>query len=274
MLSVLLCAGTLITSSCGDDDGEDEPQNNQDTTEDTDAQPIGAFSVSSTKQVMFSPGNLQYQPSTNTWRFAPAQTDTIGFYNQYISDVSYDGWIDLFGWGTGDAPIKSSSNSELYSEFTDWGKNIGDGTTWYTLSDDEWTYVIHSRKNAKEKSGVASVNGVNGRILLPDTFHLPDGLTFNSSGSSEFGADYFKTVNDYTADQWAKMESAGAVFLPAAGERDGNSVSDVGTSCNYWSRSPYQEDAAYDIWLVSNGGALHNWSFRFFGGSVRLVRDL
>ena len=33
----------------------------------------GVFSVSSTKKVYFSQGNLQYRASTNTWRFADKQ---------------------------------------------------------------------------------------------------------------------------------------------------------------------------------------------------------
>ena len=43
--------------------------------------PIGAidgmFSVSDNIQVFFSQGNLQYQPSTNTWRFANNSWDLI-----------------------------------------------------------------------------------------------------------------------------------------------------------------------------------------------------
>ena len=80
----------------------------------------GKFSVAKGKQVFFSQGNLQYQASTNTWRFAEHQYDYIGgivperFYNGANSlwpgnvygsnnrDISphYTGWIDLFGWGT------------------------------------------------------------------------------------------------------------------------------------------------------------------------------
>ena len=50
-------------------------------------------------QVRFSQGNLQYQASTNTWRFAENQWDYVGADNSNISS-EYDGWIDLFGWGT------------------------------------------------------------------------------------------------------------------------------------------------------------------------------
>lgn len=54
----------------------------------------GEFSVSPTNKVYFSKGNLQYQASTNSWRFAERQWNYIGETNQNISD-SYDGWIDL-----------------------------------------------------------------------------------------------------------------------------------------------------------------------------------
>ena len=90
------------------------------------------FSVSATKQVIFSPGNLQWSytnggstPTTHsingsgynngTWRFAPNQYDIIGAANvnahgdtvmvgsNPINSISYDegyqGWIDLFAWG-------------------------------------------------------------------------------------------------------------------------------------------------------------------------------
>ena len=52
-----------------------------------------AFSVSSTKQVYFSKGNLQYTQSTNTWSFASAQYAVIGTDNvtggSVYSDPTY-----------------------------------------------------------------------------------------------------------------------------------------------------------------------------------------
>lgn len=53
-----------------------------------------AFSVSKTKQVKFSPGNLQYQASTKKWRFAPKQTDYIGEANNNIE------WEYIFRYRT------------------------------------------------------------------------------------------------------------------------------------------------------------------------------
>ena len=75
----------------------------------------GLFSVSATQQVYFSQGNLQYKASTNIWRFAENQWDYVGTQNSGSSGTSggtvsgsdnsmisatYEGWIDLFGWGT------------------------------------------------------------------------------------------------------------------------------------------------------------------------------
>ena len=45
------------------------------------------FSVSATKTVTFSPGNLQYHAANDEWRFAPSQLDYIGKDNANISDT-------------------------------------------------------------------------------------------------------------------------------------------------------------------------------------------
>ena len=77
----------------------------------------GIFSVSQNKMVKFSQGNLQYQASTKTWRFAEHQWDIIGKNNMYISK-KYSGWIDLFGWSTsgfkGKNPYMTNTNSNSY----------------------------------------------------------------------------------------------------------------------------------------------------------------
>lgn len=72
----------------------------------------GLFSVNAINQVCFSQGNLQYQATTNTWRFAENQWDFVGnetegtVYeggikcNNKLVAQNYSGWIDLFCWGT------------------------------------------------------------------------------------------------------------------------------------------------------------------------------
>ncbi|MBP5501668.1 MAG: Ig domain-containing protein [Bacteroidales bacterium] len=233
-----------------------------------------AFSVSETKQVYFSSGNLQYYYKNMEWRFAPLQYDCIGSGNKNISD-DYDGYIDLFGWGTGNNPTLASNAPADYATFSNWGDKIKDGNEWQTLTADEWYYLIHSRENASEKYGVAEVAGVQGLILLPDGWKLPEGLSFKS-GLTAFdvrGQEYYKTINNYSAEEWRKMESAGAVFLPAAGYRLGTSVDVVGDYGWYWTSSfeIFDDAVARKLYFGSFMADATYGCGRFCGCSVRLV---
>ena len=236
-------------------------------------QSISSFSVSADKQVVFSPGNLQYHPAMNEWRFAENQTDYIGDANSNIA-ADYDGWIDLFGWGTGDAPTKSSTSNSDYSTFVDWGTNqIGADApnTWRTLSSEEWNYLLNSRTNASSLKGVAQVNGVNGMVFLPDNWTCPAGVTFKSGYHNDyaFAAGYYAAHQTFTAAEWSKLEAAGAVFLPAAGSRDGSTVRSVQFGGYYWSAT--EDGSCYYFYSglesMAGYGCTH-------GHSVRLVKDL
>lgn len=233
-----------------------------------------AFSVSATKKVYFSSGNLQYHCKNKEWRFAPFQYYRIGYDNENISD-DYDGYIDLFGWGTGNNPTLASANNEDYTTFADWGSKIDGGDVWQTPTSDEWAYLITGRENASEKYGVAEVDGVHGLILLPDDWMLPADLSFCSGVTSEFGEKYYKTKNNYSSGDWHKMESAGAVFLPTTGLRHGTDVGlGVGECGYYWSSSANNDGNAWDLEFFSDSVGLGYPGDGSFAHSVRLVRPL
>jgi hypothetical protein len=199
-------------------------------TVDDNGIPVGAinglFTINANgDQVYFSQGNLQYKPSTNIWRFANNQWDYVGDDNINISET-YNGWIDLFGWGTGSNPISN------YNEpFIDWGSNlISNGgnaaNLWRTLTKEEWEYVMFNRTT---QSGIrysgATVNNVYGIIILPDNW--------NDSFYSFVGTPI-------DIDTWNNIfEANGAVFLPAAGRRfvNNNSMDNQGRFGFYWSSS-------------------------------------
>ena len=242
------------------------------------------FSVSAEKQVIFSPGNLQYHAENDVWRFAENQTDYVGAENQNIS-ATYNGWIDLFGWGTGNVPTQYLPTPQFYASFTDWGTNpIGDdaANTWRTLTADEWMYLFCSRNNAADLFALGTVNDINGTILLPDDWTTPAGVTFTASTAkgltwdetslqySNSNADNF-SHNTYTAEQWSKMEQAGAVFLPASGYRASTSVLDADYNGHYWSST---NSTVYSVYFSKDELIPQEDSVILsYGLAVRLVRD-
>ena len=218
----------------------------------------GKFSTNAagTTAIQFSQGNLQYQASTDKWRFAENQYDIIGKDNENIS-ATYDGWIDLFGWGTSGYenkyPYMTSEVPEAYgagakksitgTEY-DWGVHnaISNGGNvkgaWRTL-DTELTNIIKRRPNADKLFGFGSINGINGMILLPDDWTDPDGLpAFKpalENGLVWDSEDYvYENANEnnfsqntYTKSEWNVMEANGAVFLPVTGYRLGTTFKGI-----------------------------------------------
>jgi|GEM_PF-1695824 len=227
----------------------------------------GAFTINAGgDQIVFSKGNLQYQASTTTLRFATNQYDMIGADNANISDT-YTGWIDLFGWGTGNHPAYSSTVDEDYSTFTDWGTNAisnggNEANLWRTMTVQEWNHLIKNRTNAAHLKGQATVADVHGYVLLPDSWTLPAGLSFTANPNNW-------TTNVYTAEQWAQMEAAGAVFLPAAGYREPE-IEGVGEKGWYWASNVVSDAAAYCFEFDETTSRVFG-SRIYFGQPVRLV---
>ena len=208
------------------------------------------FSVSSTKQVYFSKGNLQatYDGSAWTWAFATHQWDYIG-ENVANTSIGSTGTVDLFGWSSSSTYYGISSSTDYYDysgDFVDWGNSIGPG--WHTLSSTEWTYLF-----GHNTSGWSTVNGNGGYVIRPD-----DVIT--------------AVASSYTDIEWATEEANGSLFLPAAGFRSGNTVISEGEEGYYHSSTPSGEYNkyilffyVYDLTPADNNLTLN------CGMSVRLV---
>lgn len=237
------------------------------------------FSVSSTKKVIFSPGNLQYDRMSRTWSFAENQYDALGANN--IKGSALADKIDLFGWSGSNSAVlygvNASPNYKDYmGDFMDWGNNqIGKDApnTWRTLSKEEFEYLIDGRPNAAQLKGVAAVNGVNGLILLPDEWECPAGVSFKSGFASSGGEQSFAKYQLFTASEWQKMERAGAAFLPAAGYRNGTDVLESVSRAFYWTSTPNTNNFAWHVDVNANMVSF-GYVGREFGSLVRLVKDL
>ncbi len=279
------------------------------------------FSISENQQVFFSQGNLQYQASSNTWRFAERQNDFVGgenygvtYGNVYQNGVkcsnneispSYNGWIDLFGWATsgwdnnnhyyhpydyestgwtvdgygygywdGEYAYYSMTGDQancdwgIYNAISNGGNQAG---IWRTLSSSEWYYVLAGRENATYKRSIATVDGTQGTVLLPDAWIQPSGVEFFPNA-----ANY--ETNDYDATEWNQMENAGAVFFPHAGQRyfSGGQIVYYRDYYNYWSSS-HNSGSSYSSnqnAYTANVNSYSNSSYsRSTGFPVRLVQN-
>ena len=239
----------------------------------------GVFSVASGKTVKFSKGNLKAtldgSGNVTAWSFHDTQ---YGMVNTAAGTQSFtSSSIDLFGWSTSATlyGINSSTNSNDYSgDFLDWGaaasKNLGYG--WRTLTSTEWTYLLNGRTSVTNRYCKATVNSVPGMVIFPDSYSHPSGPATITSANTT-GVDF--TTNTWSGDNWTAMETAGAVFLPAAGYRNnGTDVGSVGLSGYYWSSTASLAISAYNL---NFGGGFVNPAEglgRNNGRSVRLVQNL
>ena len=268
---------------------------------------------SSGDKVFFAPGNLQatYDGSNWTWAFAEHQWDYIGNAagNTSVNDdssksfIDGPGTVDLFGWvgassawwdGVNKFGITSSTTTNntygygnvngesMKAEWNSNNLNITNGGTysWRTPKDVEWRYMLDTRKvtvngESKLPYGLGNVNGVNGLIILPDAWDgsVHSGFTY---GTSEYTDNTYSTTSTPT---WSQMESAGCVFLPAAGARGGTSVYDVGTRGFYWASSIeyplYSANYAKEMDFQQGSLSTDSWGIaRSSGLSVRLVRPV
>lgn len=264
----------------------------------------GKFSVSDTKKVYFSPGNLQATTSDLgahwAWAFAAHQWDVIGnaAANTSINGdgtVSANGTVDLFGWvgaSGGDAyGISNRDGSVVYygnvkgeSVKSDWGNNIGSG--WRTPTNDEWDYILRLRTSGATVNGADNARRVYATINTDATpvtgmILFPDGVTILASEATSWstinGEGSFDESTKCTSAQWSALAAKGCVFLPTTGLREGNLVPDYQLSFGYYwssSSSPDYSDRALNVKFGNNSVAGTNRLSRYYGASVRLVRDV
>lgn len=202
--------------------------------------------------------------------FEPYSTSTISVES---SHPAYNN--NPYGYG----PDYDSSNKYCLTvtNKSDWGMHAitnggNSAEMWRTLTRDEWNYIFNIRSTTTEvRYAKAIVNDVCGVILLPDNWS-----TSFYTLSSTNNANAAFTNNTINLSDWnTKFEANGAVFLPAAGYRNGTSVYDVDSYGAYWSSDcdNYSGLADY-VFFSSSLLTPSNYTSRFYGISVRLIHDI
>ena len=165
------------------------------------------FAVSETKNVYFTPGNLQYIASKEGkehWQLAPTQYSYLGSSNAKPATADAGtkiprGDYDLFGWGEVTYPFfGSNQNSDYQSSITDADVNLS--TDWATkfnsseklyqdynqaepkeyskqggvycvLTKDEWTYLFTNQYWGYATVTLPNDSKVYGLVVLPSSIN-------------------------------------------------------------------------------------------------------
>lgn len=231
----------------------------------------GVFTVNAeNKTVHFSKGNLRYTVATQTWSFFDKQSDC----GPSTYAAGHDKEISLFTWGYNpeqsiipDGRHENNVNitSGNLSQEQDWGCTMGDGTTWRTLTHDEWLYLFKTRemKNGGPRYTLnIRCGGILGIVIYPDDYN----------GSALSG-----TIAEIPE---------GVVFLPAAGNRVSGQVKYFNDYADYWSSTGFLKpdlwdpktiflEAFYISFWSQDPTSKYDWNTRSFHGySVRLVAEI
>ena len=188
----------------------------------------GVFTLKDGRKICFSQGNLQFHCKNYEFKFAEEQYETLGKEANEKCSPNYDGWIDIFGWGTsgymGCQPTEDNLRKQDYGPTSgdltgdnanyDWGvyNAITNGGNkegmWRTPTEDEMKYLLQERPNAAKLKLSCFVCGIEGFILMPDDFwtnRLRFAIDITSTESN---------ANKFDAYQWEQLEAMGVVFFP------------------------------------------------------------
>ncbi len=266
----------------------------------------GKFSVSDTKKVYFSKGNLYYgtwayyrrqkeafylepyqwgrQPIRDSvWRtdhkshFYWSKIDVIAKWQDYPKNESHETTSDVF-----------FTNETLNTPHPDFSVIINDVERkgeWRTLSTEEWEYLFRKRKMTYDKPRCTNwfwaIRLLGGGEIYRGIFIYPD--DYNGQvleiGRKE---DWEKTIS------WQYIHDAGIVFLLATGIREGNKVSRSSADYNpigcYWSSdcNDTNQKNAHSLYfqeftnpdIPDSGIYTEDTSYRGTARTVRLVRDI
>ena len=213
----------------------------------------GMFSVSDTKQVYFSKGNLYYDGSAfkfedNQYSIATGWS-TSHVSNFFWSKTAADAYAGSCSYET------ATAGDVFFTNASDFTVN-GQTGVWRTLSHAEWNYLFNHYAYK-----YTSVNGKSGLVIAPAGKTVED-------------------ISDYTADAWATAESNGFVFLPNTGYRYGTSIPETDKSCLYWSSTlssnnkPYRQFFQWDSSESSLKKDFEDATLCYWGIGIRLVTDV
>jgi len=154
----------------------------------------------------------------------------------------------------------------------------------YALSSEEWNYLLNIPYNKNpvgrtqtNRFAKARVKGKTGLLIFPDGYNTELTSITGIATVNEDWDDAYPTESIDPAT-WTDMESAGVVFLPAAGYRgtpNGETIRNE-NYCYYWSSTPNSDytDRANGLYGNGNQFTCPGTILRNYGSSIRLVKTV
>lgn len=244
----------------------------------------GVFSVAANQRVQFARGNLTY--TSNGWALANNSWEYSTTYYGTTAGSHYFYWSEVFNAAnSGDSDIQGGIKSGLGSD------------SWHALSRAEWRYLL-----GYEGSSVRTVSwhryarifgaevGSGNKcylLIFPDFFKETDWTADmgQKPSATAFDGNGHESIA-YTESNFAAMQTAGIVILPAAGSYYNSGTPphwyDVGITGFYWTSntdesSGYSNNAyfvyfdQYDNPYKVNDSSWSKSGSRYY--SVRLVQN-
>ena len=185
----------------------------------------GEFSVGPNDKVRFSKGNLWYgkvgEEAKPALHFETNQWESIPIYEGKSDGTMDPNHVSHFTWANTVEKAISKNDYDTDHLFCDeMHKQSVDGSAkiYFALSKEEWYYLLKTRTMLNNKNRYSVATCPNSGVSIESNtyyglFLYPDNYDGNEVGTTD-GPDTWDDIND-----------AGIVFLPAAGDRNGDGVS-------------------------------------------------
>lgn len=181
--------------------------------------------------------------------------------NEPVSDYNGHTYVDLglsVKWATCNV---GADSPEEYGDYFAWGETKP--KLFYTREEEENNTYTDNPEALSSIRDAASVNmGGSWRMpTLKELKELVDKCTWT-----------WTTLNGVEGYEVKSKKNSNAIFLPAAGYRDGSGLGDAGSYGYYWSSSLTADYSSHAYSLYFNSVGV-NWSsyYRYYGRSVRGV---
>ena len=246
-----------------------------------------------------APSQYSYLGSSNA---KPANADT---------GVTFTGDLDLFGWGDVNAPFHGSTDNGEYlgghaspaanqvlTDDHNWATKFNgseklyidynaapqveyskaSGKKYYVLNQTEWKYLFDNQYWGYATVELENGSKVQGIAVLPSDIATDDAAAAIIPAWRKSSANAYHSTNTSNASRYtenalsqADLDAAGALFLPAAGNRNGTSIFYVGANGYYWSSVSQSATSAYYVGFYATYFNPQLYTTRYYGFSVRLA---